>query len=183
MEWKITPSYRLDLLGSAAAVALLSAIPVFVSATPVFANGQHVLQTGTNDSETQVQQAGVTSSYQTVDQSSTNTSPVPLQSYQLQKTGTTKNDQYAYQGDDGSYYGGNSINQVQASSGNEMGANQRGYHNTAIQYQNGGGDNQAWIGETGGSTSDGQYGAGNYAKQTQLGSDEFAQIYNQKGNY
>src|SRR5665213_3271140 len=139
MEWKITPSYRLDLLGSAAAVALLSAIPVFVSATPVFANGQHVLQTGTNDSETQVQQAGVTSSYQTVDQSSTNTSPVPLQSYQLQKTGTTKNDQYAYQGDDGSYYGGNSINQVQASSGNEMGANQRGYHNRAIQYQNGGG--------------------------------------------
>jgi hypothetical protein len=183
MECKIARSNRLGLLGSAAAVALLSAIPVFVSATPVFANGQHVIQTGTNDSETQVQQAGVTTSYQYVTQSTTNASPVPLQSYQLQKTGTTGNDQYVHQADYNGYAGNNSINQVQASSSNEMGASQHGYNNRAIQYQNGGGSNEAWIGETGNTSSGGQYGAGNYVKQTQLGSDEYAQVWEQYGNY
>jgi hypothetical protein len=177
MEWKITPSYRLGLLGSAAAVALLSAIPVFVSATPVFANSQHVTQTGTNDSETQVQQAGVTGSSQYVTQSTQNASPVPLQSYQLQTTGTSGNEQKVYQSDYTGYRGGNSVQQKQASNGNYMYASQDGKNNRVIQYQNGGGGNFAEVGEGG------QVGAGNYAKQTQLGSDEAATIYAQNGNY
>src|SRR5665213_1074468 len=153
IEWKITPSYRLGLLAGVAAVALLSSEPAF--AITCGTNTQTVTQTGINDSETQVQQAGVTCSTQYVTQSTHNASPVPLQSYQLQTTGTTNNEQKAYQSDYTGYQGGNSVQQKQASSNNYMYARQDGKNNKVIQYQNGGGGNSARVGESGNA----QYGA------------------------
>src|SRR5665213_2960473 len=175
MEWKITPSYRLGLLGGAAAVALLSATPIFA------ANTQTATQVGTNDSETQVQQAGVTGSKQFIFQSTTNASYLPVQSYQLQATGSKNNYQYASQKDFGAYKGGNSLTQKQVSDGNSMYSWQHGANNTVRQYQNGGGYNFAVVGNNVG--EGGQYGAGNYVHQTQLGSDEYQKTYVQRGNY
>src|SRR5665213_1277148 len=177
IEWKITPSYRLGLLAGVAAVALLSSEPAF--AITCGTNTQTVTQTGINDSETQVQQAGVTCSTQYVTQSTHNASPVPLQSYQLQTTGTANNTQKVYQHDYSGYYGGNSVQQKQASNGNYMYAKQDGKNNKIIQYQNGGGGNSARVGESGNA----QYGAGNYIKQTQLGLDERTNTFYVYGNY
>jgi hypothetical protein len=184
MEWKITTNYRLGLLAGGAVVALLSSEPAF-AAPPCASNTQTVTQTGVNDSETQVQQAGVTCSSETVVQSTTNTSSVPTQAYQLQTTGTTGNRQWAGQeGEAGepadTAGGGNYIQQKQSSSFNYASAYQDGSHNRVFQYQNGGGSNSAFLGDAFG--EGGQFGLGNYAIQTQLGTAEGASA-TQNGNY
>jgi hypothetical protein len=178
MEWKIRKNFRLGLFASAAAAALLSATPLFA------ANSQHVIQTGINDSEVQVQQAAVANSSQSVYQTTTNSSSSPTQIFQQQYTGTSYNEQYARQSNGhaaAGSTGGNYIQQKQFSSFNYASAFQGGAHNTIYQNQNGGGFNKAVAGSF--SATGGQVGSGDSATQTQLGTNEYARVRGQYGNY
>jgi hypothetical protein len=184
MEWKFKQNHRIGLLASAAAVALLSATPVFAAGS----NTQSVTQTGVNDSETQVQQEGVNESQQVIYQGTVNSSFVPIQIYQLQASGSAYNlaaaEQYTGLSSPHGYgpfkiTSGNYISQKQYSKSNYAGAYQAGSNNKITQIQNGGDHNYEKVGTR---HVGGQYGYGNSAAQTQLGTLERAAA-SQYGNY
>jgi hypothetical protein len=155
MEWKIKSTGRIGLLAGAAVIALMSGQPAFAGPST---NTQTTTQTGTNDNETQVQQAGTTNSLQVIYQSTTNADGAGVQIYQNQVAGDF-NREYAGQADKPVTpavfahahtppvtTGGNLINQTQYSSDNKAVAYQIGQKNTIVQVQSGNGSNSAYVG-------------------------------------